>query len=106
MIVPVSKVRLRRDEDGNWIAKSNLLPGRHAYGRDRGEAILRFEQAAKAHLEALLATGLAHPARVPAPVRARGLNVPKYPTYDCRKLERRLREIGCRPVRRRGMGVP
>jgi len=40
-----------------WIAKSPLLPGCHAHGRDRGEATLRFQQAAKAHLEALLETG-------------------------------------------------
>jgi len=56
MIVPVSKIRVRRDEDGVWIAKSRLLPGCHAHGRDRGEAILRFQEAAKAHLEALLET--------------------------------------------------
>jgi len=40
-----------------WIAKSALLPGCHAHGQDRGEAILRFQQAAKAHLQALLDTG-------------------------------------------------
>jgi predicted RNase H-like HicB family nuclease len=57
MIVPLTKVRIRRDEDGVWIAKSNLLPGCHAHGRDRGEALLRFQQAAKVHLEALLDTG-------------------------------------------------
>ncbi len=57
MIVPVSKVQVRRDEDDVWIAKSTLLPGCHAHGRDKGEAILRFQQAAKAHLEALLETG-------------------------------------------------
>jgi predicted RNase H-like HicB family nuclease len=57
MIVPLKKVQLRQDEDGVWIAKSNLLPGCHAHGRDRGEALLRFQQAAKAHLEALLETG-------------------------------------------------
>jgi predicted RNase H-like HicB family nuclease len=57
MIVPLSKIQVRRDEDGVWIAKSNLMPGCHAHGHDRGEAILRFQQAAKAHLEALLDTG-------------------------------------------------
>ncbi len=57
MIVPLKKVQLRQDEDGVWIAKSTLLPGCHAHGRDRGEALLRFQQAAKAHLEALLETG-------------------------------------------------
>jgi predicted RNase H-like HicB family nuclease len=57
MIVPLAKIQLRRDEDGVWVAKSGLLPGCHAHGRDRGEAVLRFQQAAKAHLEALLETG-------------------------------------------------
>ena len=57
MIVPISKIQVRRDEDGVWIAKSRLLPGCHAHGRDRGESLLRFQEAAKAHLEALLETG-------------------------------------------------
>jgi predicted RNase H-like HicB family nuclease len=57
VIVPLSKVQIRQDEDGVWIAKSSLLPGCHAQGRDLGEAALHFQQAAKAHLEALLETG-------------------------------------------------
>ena len=57
MIVPLRKIRVRRDEDNVWIARSELLPGCHAHGQDRGEAILRFQEAAKAHLEALLETG-------------------------------------------------
>jgi predicted RNase H-like HicB family nuclease len=57
MIVPLSKVQIRQDEGGAWIAKSTLLPGCHAHGRDRGEAMLRFQEAAKAHLQALLETG-------------------------------------------------
>ncbi|HEX3989307.1 MAG TPA: type II toxin-antitoxin system HicB family antitoxin [Verrucomicrobiae bacterium] len=57
MIVPISKIQTRRDEDGVWIAKSASLPGCHAHGSDRGEAILRFQETAKAHLEALLETG-------------------------------------------------
>jgi len=57
MIVPVSKVQLRKDEDGVWIAKSKLLPGCHAHGKDRGEALFRFQEAAKERLEALLDTG-------------------------------------------------
>jgi predicted RNase H-like HicB family nuclease len=65
MIVPVAKVQLRRDEDGVWIAKSRLLPGCHAHGKDRGEALLRFQEAAKVHLETLLETGRP----IPAPFR-------------------------------------
>jgi predicted RNase H-like HicB family nuclease len=62
MIVPVAKIQLRQDEDGVWIAKSRLLPGCHAHGHDRGEALLRFQEAAKVHLEALLETGRPIPA--------------------------------------------
>jgi predicted RNase H-like HicB family nuclease len=65
MIVPVAKIQVRRDEDGVWVAKSRLLPGCHAHGNDRGEALLRFQEAAKAHLEALLETGRP----IPAPFR-------------------------------------
>ena len=57
VIVPQSKIELRQDEDGVWIAKSELLKGCHAHGKDRGEAILRFQEAAKAHLEALMESG-------------------------------------------------
>jgi predicted RNase H-like HicB family nuclease len=65
MIVPVTKIQVRKDEDGVWIAKSKLLPGCHAHGSDRGEALLRFQEAAKVHLEALLETGRP----IPAPFR-------------------------------------
>ena len=57
MLVPVTQIILRQDEDGIWIAKSKLLPGCHAHGNDRGEARLHFQDVAKAHLEALLETG-------------------------------------------------
>jgi predicted RNase H-like HicB family nuclease len=57
MLVPLSRIQVRRDEGGIWIAKSRLFPGCHAHGKDRGEAVLRFQEAAKAHLEALLETG-------------------------------------------------
>jgi predicted RNase H-like HicB family nuclease len=70
MIVPVAKIQLRRDEDGVWIAESRLLPGCHAHGKDRGEALLRFQQAAKVQLEALLETGR------PIPVAFRDKFVP------------------------------
>ena len=65
MIVPVARIQVRKDEDGIWIAKSKLLPGCHAHGSDRGEALLRFQEAAKVHLEALLETGRP----IPAPFR-------------------------------------
>ncbi len=57
MTVPLSKIKVRSDEDGVWIAKCDSLPGCHAHGRDRSEAVLRFQEAAKAHLEALMETG-------------------------------------------------
>jgi predicted RNase H-like HicB family nuclease len=64
MIVPISRIRLRKDEDGIWIAKSSLLPGCHAHGKYRGEAVLRFQEAAKAHLQALMETGRPIPGRL------------------------------------------
>jgi predicted RNase H-like HicB family nuclease len=88
MIVPISKVQLRRDEDGVWIAKSSLLPGCHAHGRDRGEATLRFQQAAKAHLEALLETGRP----IPEAFRDKAVRFPKpfgtslFSPPDCGKI--------------------
>lgn len=57
MIVPIEKIQIRQDEEGIWIAKSRALPGCHAQGKDRAEALLRFQDAAKAHLELLLETG-------------------------------------------------
>jgi len=57
MIVEVDKITLRQDEDGVWIANSELLPGCHASGRSNHEAILNFQDAAKAHLEALRDSG-------------------------------------------------
>ena len=65
MIVSVAKIQVRRDQDGAWIAKSRLLPGCHAHGNDRGKALLGLQEAAKAHLEALLETGRP----IPAPFR-------------------------------------
>ncbi len=57
MLVPKDKIQLRQDEDGVWIAKSDLLPGCHASGKSRAEAILAFQEAAQAHLEALMDFG-------------------------------------------------
>jgi len=47
VIVPISKIKISRHKDGVFIAKSALLSGCHTHGRDRAEAILRFQQAAK-----------------------------------------------------------
>ena len=57
MLVPREKIQLRQDKDDLWIAKSELLPGCHASGHSEAEAILNFQEAAHAHLEALLDYG-------------------------------------------------
>ncbi len=57
MLVPKDKIQLRQDEEGVWIAKSDLLPGCHASGKNPAEAILEFQETAKAHLEALMDFG-------------------------------------------------
>jgi predicted RNase H-like HicB family nuclease len=62
VLVPISKIKIRRDEDGVWIAKSELLARCHAHGKERSEAVLNFQLAAKAHLEALMETGRPIPA--------------------------------------------
>ena len=60
-MVPLNKIQIRKDEDGVWIARSKSLLGCHAHGRGADEAMLRFQAAAKAHLEALSETGRALP---------------------------------------------
>lgn len=67
MIVPQKKVQLRQEDDGYWVAKSDLLPGCHASHRDKCTAMVRFQAAAKAHLRALLDTGRP----IPEPFRSK-----------------------------------
>jgi predicted RNase H-like HicB family nuclease len=57
MLIPKDRIVVRQDEDGIWIAKSDLLPGCHAHGKTEADAILEFQEAARAHLEALLDFG-------------------------------------------------
>ena len=57
MLVNPNDIKLRQDEDGVWIAASDLLPGCHAGGKSQPEALLAFQDAAKAHLEALKDSG-------------------------------------------------
>ena len=57
MLVNLNDISLRQDEDGVWIASSLLLPGCHAWGSTEHEAALNFQDAAKAHLEALKDSG-------------------------------------------------
>ncbi len=65
MLVEEKNIDIRQDEDGVWIAKSALLPGCHASGENRQGAILNFQEAAKAHLEALKDTGRPIPEKTP-----------------------------------------
>jgi predicted RNase H-like HicB family nuclease len=81
-----------------WVAKSALLPDCHAYGRDRGEVLLRFQEAAKAHLQALPETGRPIPPAFHEKFVLVGWHG-QVPSYNYRKLERRLRELGCRLIR-------
>ena len=57
MLIDISRLDLRQDEDGVWIARSSVLPGCHAWGASELEAALNFDAAAKAHLEALRDSG-------------------------------------------------
>jgi predicted RNase H-like HicB family nuclease len=67
MIVPQTKIRLEQQDDGYWIAQSDLLPGCHAAARDKWAVLVRFQAAAKAHLRALLDTGRP----IPEPLRSK-----------------------------------
>ncbi|MBC8204745.1 type II toxin-antitoxin system HicB family antitoxin [bacterium] len=57
MLLDPEQISLRQDEDGVWIANSVLLPGCHAFGESKHEAILNFQEAAIAHLIALKDSG-------------------------------------------------
>jgi len=57
MLIERKSIQIHQDEDKIWIAKSDLLPGCHASGENQHEAILHFQEAAKAHLEALKDSG-------------------------------------------------
>ena len=57
MLVDVENITLHQDEDGVWIANSPLLPGCHASGETKHQAIINYQEAAKAHLEALKDSG-------------------------------------------------
>jgi len=57
MLLDLNKIDLRQDEDSVWIAKSDLLPGCHASGESKHEAILNLQEAAKEHLIALKDSG-------------------------------------------------
>ena len=57
MLIDLTDIDLRQDEDGLWIADSSLLPGCHSSGESKHEAILNFQDAAKEHLLALKDSG-------------------------------------------------
>ena len=60
-------VILDREEDGRLIASVPGIPGCHAYGRTRAQAIRRVKSALKFYLEALLREGK-KPPKQPKPV--------------------------------------
>jgi predicted RNase H-like HicB family nuclease len=57
MLLEEKDIQLRQDEDRVWIASSSFLPGCHASGETRYEALFNFQEAAKAHLIALKDSG-------------------------------------------------
>jgi predicted RNase H-like HicB family nuclease len=57
MLIELKDITLRTDEDGVWIAGCQFLTGCHASGATEVEAVANFQEAAKAHLEALKDTG-------------------------------------------------
>jgi len=57
MLIEIQNINLVSDEEGVIVATSELLPGCISWGRSDSEAILSFQEAAKAHLEVLKDTG-------------------------------------------------
>ena len=57
MLIDLKDISLRTDEHYLWIGGSRLLPGCHASGTTEVEALANFQEAGKAHLEALKETG-------------------------------------------------
>jgi len=57
MLIDQNNIKRRQDEEGIWIASSDTLPGCHSSGTSEYEAILNFQDAAKAHLIALKDSG-------------------------------------------------
>ena len=50
-------VVLRRDEEGNWLASVPAIPGCHAWGHSKEEALANAREALEGCVESLRATG-------------------------------------------------
>ena len=57
MLIERQNIKLEPDEDGVWVASSDLLPGCVSWGSSEPDAILNFQEAVRAHLEVLKDTG-------------------------------------------------
>jgi antitoxin HicB len=82
-------VLLRRDKDGDYVAKISELPGCSAHGKTSGEALENLEEAKALWIEDCLETGDS----VPLPADEEALPSGKWLQRVPRKLHRRLQTL-------------
>ena len=58
MIVALSKIRLRRDEDGIWVAECPSIPGCVSQGKTKTEALKNIKEAVALCIEVRAERGL------------------------------------------------
>ena len=80
---------LRRDDEGDWVAKIEELPGCIAHGSDRSEALENLEEVQRAWIEDALTAGDA----IPEPDATEGLPSGKWLQRVPRSLHKKLAEL-------------
>src|ERR1019366_10565984 len=81
-------ILLRKDEDGDWVARVEELPGCTAHGGTEAEALENLEEVKSAWLEDALAAGAA----IPEPVATEKLPSGKWLQRVPRSLHKKLTE--------------
>lgn len=79
---------LRKDEDKDWVAKIDELPGCTAHGETKAEALENLEEVQRVWIEDAIAAG----EQVPEPTRDQGLPSGKWLQRVPRSLHKRLAE--------------
>jgi antitoxin HicB len=82
-------IALRKDEDQDWVARIEELPGCTAHGKNRSEALENLEEVQTAWIEDALAAGDA----IPEPRTDEGLPSGKWLQRVPRSLHRKLAEL-------------
>jgi len=82
-------ISLRRDDEGDWVAKVDELPGCTAHGAERAEALENLEEVQRAWIEDAIAAG----SPIPEPDAAEGLPSGKWLQRVPRSLHKKLTEL-------------